>query len=345
MTFIPALAGAAVALITVHFLTGKILPSLKRLGLRDIPNERSSHVETTLRGGGAAVVVGLLTGGLLWSLATGSTVLLPLFAIITFFALLGLLDDLRSGLPVRWRFVAQLVIAAVATWWMGPVRSLPLPTPLDIPIGEVLSRIMTVIWIVAAVNITNFLDGIDGYAAAQGLWTGFGVAVYGHACGSASTFFLGLLLAGSSAGFLPWNWSPARVFLGDVGSYAIGACIALAALTGKDRGDTMLAMAMLSWAFLGDGTLTLFKRLSKKERIWSPHREHLYQQLVQGGRSHSTVVVGMLTSAAPVGILGVAGLALEWPLLAWGGLLAGGLWIVVTCNLAQRKRRVTPTTS
>jgi UDP-N-acetylmuramyl pentapeptide phosphotransferase/UDP-N-acetylglucosamine-1-phosphate transferase len=180
--------------------------------------------------------------------------------------------------------------------------------------------LLTWLWLVGVTNLFNFLDGIDGYAGWQ--------AVVG--CAGAAGMGLGPAMSaaaaaagGAAAGFLWQNWHPARIFLGDVGSTALGFFLAACPLAAppERRAEAVFAMAMLLWFFLSDGAYTLVKRLARGERIWTPHRNHLYQQLARRLGRHDAVVkrvgaAGTLLGAAAVGAYHLRDPRLEWAVMA-----------------------------
>lgn len=242
-------------------------------------------------------------------------------------AVMGLADDMRKGgLPQSLRFVVQTGVAGLVVWQWGGVDRLPLPEPFGWEWG-VLGIPLSVIWIVAVTNLYNFLDGIDGYAGTQGLVAGLGFGLVG---GSVSGV-VGLAVAGACAGFLVHNWHPARIFLGDVGSGALGFLFAaLPFAHGADeRAGMVLAAGLFLVFFLSDGAYTILRRAVKRERFWSAHRSHLYQRLTIAGLRHDEV-----TARVGVGMALVAGavvLGWDWGALGlgvggWAGMLVWTRW-------------------
>ena len=287
------------ALLVIVFSTSAVvsvvcvaaLIPLLRKRVVDKPNERSSHSAPTPRGGGLGLIVGVAAG--LLAATWGGLGVGPgwFWACVGVVALVGLADDASGGLSPGLRLVAQLVVASVAVVASGPLPRVPLPPPLDFRLG-VFGYFVGVIWIVGVINIYNFLDGIDGYAAVQGIVAGLGAALIlgGH------TLPIGVCIAGACAGFLVFNWHPAKVFLGDVG---IGAHRSRSrpsafrdAFWGSHegsvcRGDVPLVLP-------SDGTFTIARRAARGERLWRAHRSHLYQRLVRAGWAHDRVVLLVL---------------------------------------------------
>ncbi len=284
---------ASVTFLVSYLGTVLLIPFLRRKGIVDVPNARSSHTKPTPRGGGIAVAAGIGAGAM-----TAAILDFPLpwsvLAAAAMVGLIGLIDDCTGGISAGLRLAAQ---ACLALWVVAPgggFERFPLPPPADFAVSG-LGTVLAVIWIVAVCNIYNFLDGIDGFAAMQGALAGFGLALLD--AGPVST--TGLALLGASSGFLIHNWHPARVFMGDVGSTSIGFLVAALpfSLPVIERERTVFAMAIFLWFFLSDGAYTLGARLLRGEKIWRPHRCHLYQRLSRTGVRPDRVV-------ARLGIMG-----------------------------------------
>jgi UDP-N-acetylmuramyl pentapeptide phosphotransferase/UDP-N-acetylglucosamine-1-phosphate transferase len=292
---------AAVAFVLALALTPAFRAAARHWGLLDRPNARSSHERVVPRGGGAAIVAATLFalwfgGG--WSGRPAAFVLLAGGVVL---ALVGLWDD-RYGLSPFVRLAAQLAVAASVVWLVGGLDRLPLPTPLDLPLG-VAGSAAAVVWLVGVVNFVNFLDGIDGLATLQAAVTAVGVVL---ADWDPTAALLAAAVAGAAAGFLPFNWSPASVFLGDVGSYFLGytlAALPLAAPVGS-RSPAVLFVALSLWLFLADAAWTLARRARREARWYEAHREHLYQQLAQRqGHARVAAAIGLGSLALTAGAL------------------------------------------
>ena len=195
----------AVAFVIALALTPAFRAAARRWGLLDRPNARSSHQHVVPRGGGAAIVVAVLIALGLAGLGTGEARhgALPLVLGAVALAAIGLWDD-RHGLPAFGRLAAQFVVGSAVVASLGGLERLPLPAPLDAPLGAVAGGAVAVLWIVTVVNFFNFLDGIDGLAAVQAVVTAAGIALAGWDPFAA---LLAATLAGATAGFLPYNWS------------------------------------------------------------------------------------------------------------------------------------------
>lgn len=322
--------------------TRQLIPILRQRGIMDVPNPRSSHASPTPRGGGLAVLSGLAAGWVLSRLLGGVAPDACLPLALGLVALVGLWDDVRGGVSRILRLSLQLAAAGIVVWCWEPLTVLPLPEPLSFSLGF-WGVPISMLWLVGVTNIVNFLDGIDGFATGQALLAGSGLAVLGALRSDPWMLTLGSALAGACLGFLPFNWHPARVFLGDVGSSVIGFGLAAAALSpgGMPSEDGVFATALLLWFFLADGTTTLARRALRGRPVWRAHRQHLYQRLVRSGLRHSQVTVcilGLALIPATLGVLSVAtaSTAGQWISLAVAAVAFGTLWI----SVERRERRI-----
>ena len=287
-----------------------------RRALLDHPNDRSSHAVAKPRLGGIGVILPVLAIGVLL-VATGRAppaLLLPLAA-TALVALLGLADDLRP-LPARVRFGVQVVMASAvvaASWHRLPAAAGALGAWLPAPILAVLA----VLWIVWLTNLYNFMDGIDGLAGVQALLAALGLASAAAAVGATSSGLLLVALAGSSAGFLLFNLPPSSIFMGDVGSTAIGFLLGVLPLFPEARPVPLEPVVLAISLFVLDATTTLLRRVAAGEKWYTPHRTHLYQRPVVLGASHRVVLL-----AASVGMAVVSGCAAAWPRASDGARIA-----------------------
>ena len=266
---------AAIAAIVVILLSALIVGWTKHLKVLDIPNERSSHVNPTARGGGIAIagitIIGTaLTAPRMWPFLTAAAVI----------AILGWIDDVKN-INAGLRFAVQLAAASAVVFVYSPIQriaGITFPLWFAIPI--------TVIWIVALTNAYNFMDGIDGIAGSQAVIAG--AAWCAIASGTVST--IALLIAAASVGFLIHNWPPASIFMGDVGSAFLCFSFAVFPLIDRRPVTPVVAFIVIS-PFLFDSAYTLICRVIKRERVWKAHRSHLYQRLVIAGWSHRGVTL------------------------------------------------------
>ncbi|HZU89906.1 MAG TPA: glycosyltransferase family 4 protein [Stellaceae bacterium] len=281
-----AAAAAAGAFLVSCLGTRGLIPLLRRRALFDVPNERSSHAVPTVRGGGIAVIGALL---LVWAglgvagrAPSWIGAMAPGAALV---AAVSWIDDVRGVAPAL-RLCAQGVAVAVGLALLPAGGGMPPdwlgPAPALVAVG------LLWLWFV---NLFNFMDGIDGLAGSEAAAIGGGLALYaGIGAGvDPGLAALGAALLGAAAGFLVWNWSPARIFLGDVGSVTLGYGLGFVLLDLARSGHWQIAL-ILPLYFLADATVTLVRRLLRGERIWLAHRQHFYQRAVQRGLSHAAVV-------------------------------------------------------
>lgn len=265
---------------------------MKRNAILDIPNERSLHIRPTLRGGGAAIVVLTLLVVVIYSIITREWQKSWIYlAGGLALALLGWRDDIKS-LPARLRLLIQGLVAVGTVTGLGYFDALPFPLIEEIQLG-VFGFLLTVVWIVGLTNAFNFMDGIDGIAGGVALAGGIGWMVLILAGAGSSTglaFYLALAIAATSLGFLGHNWSPARIFMGDVGSVFLGFTFAVLPLLVENKESHPLMLAVLvMWTFIMDAGVTFILRAYRRESLFSAHLSHVYQRLVIGGMKHATV--------------------------------------------------------
>jgi Fuc2NAc and GlcNAc transferase len=265
------------------------------LGMVDVPNARSSHTAAVPRGGGAAIVVAssITLGALAVTGLVSLDLLLAMVGGGIPVAVVGLLDD-RYTVPPLVRLAVHIAAASWAVYWLGGAPALQFGGRVLQPgwPGDVLA-VLGIVW---ALNLFNFMDGIDGIAASEAVFVACAALVPMALCGvSSSVLVASVVFAAAGAGFLPWNWPPATIFMGDVGSgytgYALGV-LALAAA--HERPTTGWAWLILGGVFFVDATLTLMRRLLRGEQVHQAHRSHAYQWLARRWGSHRRVTVTVL---------------------------------------------------
>jgi len=295
MTVAAALA-IPLAGVSSWLLLAALIPPLRRR-LLDQPNERSSHREPTPRGGGVAfVLVASIASALALLVSGGSAfepfllVAAPLMALPL--ALVGFLDD-RHNLPANWRYGVQLATAFAVI----------LASPLVVPSLAMLPLLgLLLIAVTAVINFTNFMDGLDGLVAGC-----LAVALTAVAIQLAAPWPIWSLV-GALLGFLLWNWSPAKVFMGDVGSTFLGSVFAGLVLQAPTWPEA-LGLLLVATPLLADACICVPRRLMAGQQVFQAHRLHLFQRLHQVGWPH-----------ARVSSLYIAGTALLALALLWGGL-------------------------
>ncbi len=323
------------ALLTTSVVMVPVLAVLRRHRVVDVPNARSSHVAVVPRGGGLALLVGVAVG-------VGSALVVrpraatsPDLSVVTavavgvaLFGMLGLVDDL-SGADPHVRLVLQVLLAV----GMATTVAVAMPSPW----GTGLVAVVGSIWLVSYVNAFNFMDGINAISAVSALlaacWFG-GLAAHAS---DAVVYAASWALAGASVGFLPWNAPRSRVFLGDVGSYGVGALIgSLALLTALREGSVWAALAPLA-IYLVDTGGTLVRRAALGESLLQAHRSHVYQRLLDRGLSHP-LVAGLVAFAGV--LICLAGLVLPTTVAVGFAVLIGAVYLALPRLFGQRVHEV-----
>ena len=282
---LPILA-VAVAVVSALLTAGVRRLALAR-GVLDVPNERSSHLIPTPRGGGAAIVVtSTVAFCVLAALGVIDTPLLAALLGGLPVALIGFLDDRRS-VRASVRLVVHFGAAAWAVWCLGGLPAIS-GGGQPVALGG-LGNVLGVFLIVWSLNLFNFMDGIDGLATSEAIFVAWCGALLepGAAVPAAA-----IVLGAACCGFLFWNRPPARIFMGDVGSGFLGYVLGVL-IVAATRADPI---APWSWLILGgvffiDATATLMRRAARGDRVFEAHRSHAYQWLARRWGSHGRVTV------------------------------------------------------
>lgn len=265
-----------------------------RKNIMDIPNQRSSHVIPTPRGGGMAIVLAFT----LAVCALGATKLIAAnlaFALLgggIAIAAVGYIDDLYK-VAARWRFGAHLLIAGWAVYWLNGLPLVDLGTyQFALHNMGIVLAVTGIIW---AINLYNFMDGIDGLAGSEGLFVAVASGLVLWFSHQPNMAFLLWLLAASIAGFTWLNWPPAKIFLGDAGSGFLGYVFGvLAVYTANTHSLPIVFWLIILAIFICDATFTLLYRMLQGKQWYAAHREHAYQHLICWGASHKQVTLGIL---------------------------------------------------
>ena len=323
-----ALAAPLAALCVSALLTLMLARSPQLLpGLVDEANDRSLHAGAIPRTGGVAVLCAIATAA---AIAAATLPMAGVWAWVavaaTPVAAVSLLDDRRHVKP-GYRLAAQaagagILVAGGVTWSPVEVPGLAVtPAPL-------LVYPLSLLFVVWMVNLYNFMDGMDGFAAGMTLF-GFGaLALIGWQAGDLPFAALSAAVAAAGAGFLAGNFPPARIFLGDMGSATLGLLAAAVSLLGAHRGLFPLWAAWLAFSpFIVDATWTLLRRLLRREPVWQAHRSHHYQRLVLAGWTHRRTVLRayLLMAACAATAVAAPGMSVldQWLLLgAWACIYA-----------------------
>jgi Fuc2NAc and GlcNAc transferase len=307
--------------------------------LLDVPNARSSHTVPTPRGGGLAIVLAFFFA--LLSLVLLQHLSLKIFASFSVcggaIALIGLLDDQR-GRPAGLRFGVHLVGALLTVLLLGGVPQL---TAAHWGIyGICIGGAMAIIGIVWATNLFNFMDGIDGIASVEAVFISVSASYLNwQQHGEPVLTAAALCLAAATSGFLVWNWPPARIFMGDVGSGFLGFSLAVLGFSISKEGMVPLEVwAILGGVFLVDATVTLLRRMARWDRWFEAHRSHAYQQLSRRWNSHLNVTLSV-TLVNACWLLPWAWAATRWPSVAPICLVAALLPLVALAFVIGAGRR------
>jgi Fuc2NAc and GlcNAc transferase len=269
--------------------------------LLDIPNERSSHSHPTPRGGGLGFVLSFLitSTAYTWNLAPDLSTktdinLNHLWLSVLPLAFISLLDD-HNHIPAWLRYIVQVISASLVVSFFG-IFPQPWLTNLG-PIGVTIAILLTLLAITALINFYNFMDGLDGLVAGITIIQLSFIAFMGNQP-------LWLLPIAAIGGFLWWNWPPAKIFMGDVGSTFLGVLTAIALLNYAHNHSPSQAWSALTLTLpiVGDATYTLICRLRRGENIFKSHRTHLYQRLQKSGWSHSQVTISYMLFTSTIAL-------------------------------------------
>lgn len=272
-------------------LTHRFCDPTSRLHVLDHPNERSLHSRPTPRSGGVAIFVALSVAVGIWSLGADlNSSLYGLGAGAILVSALSFLDD-RKGLSVSVRLPGHLLAAALLVVGGLSLSAFTLPG-IVWHWPEWLGILLSLLFLVWMLNLYNFMDGMDGFAAGMTV-IGFGTfAVLGYQVGNTVFLTLNLIVVAATAGFLFFNFPPARIFMGDTGSSLLGLLVGGLSIYGVREGVFPLWVALLVFSpFIVDATVTLLRRLGRGERVWQAHKSHYYQRLVQSGWGHKRTVI------------------------------------------------------
>jgi len=325
-----AVAAFVVALVGTRL----VMRHAARLKLVAVPNHRSSHHAPTPTGGGLAIVAAATLSGLP-VLLTAPTLGLPVLVAGLGMAAMGYVDD-RKALSPRHKLAAQLLLAALA---LAPVPLDAVAASLGLVAPDLVLFAIALLGVALWVNLYNFMDGIDGLAGGEAVAVLLGATLLAllqqPAAAGAPLLWWMAGLGMASAGFLVFNWAPARIFMGDTGSTYLGLMIAVVALATVSVGWLTASQWLILVAlFLADSLATLGRRALRGQPVWRAHREHAYQHLARRWGRHDRVtllylgidLLILLPLAAAAGIWREAGpaIALATLLALIAAMLAAG---------------------
>ena len=315
-------------IVTLLGLAGILKSGFAKIAL-DRPNQRSLHAASVPRTGGLALMAGVFTG---WFFLLDA----DLGALLIFSCLLmgaSFLDDL-FGLRALWRFVAHVMAAG---GFVG--------VTLGLGMGYVTTFLATIA-IVWMINLYNFMDGSDGLAGGMACF-GFGFyALAAWFAGDASLALASSAVAAAAAAFLLFNFYPARIFMGDAGSVPLGFLAAALGMLGWQHGDWPLWFPGLVFApFIADASVTLMKRLLRREKVWQAHREHYYQRLVQMGWGHRNTALfeyGLMAGCGLTAFCALGQSTMTQLALILGWLISLSVLMLITDNYWAKFTRLNP---
>ncbi|MBK6660223.1 MAG: glycosyl transferase [Proteobacteria bacterium] len=284
MIVFECLAVLLLAALACAAATRRLIPLLQGAAVIDVPNARSLHAAPVPRGAGLAIAavvlamhIALLASGV-WS----GPAPWVMTAVALGFAALGWADD-RASRGVAMRFGVQALLSLVFVY--GAL-------PAEYAWAERALCGLALVW---AVNLFNFMDGADGVAGVQAGAAALGLAALFVMAGDTGAALAAVAIAGAALGFLRWNWHPARIFLGDAGSYFLGfELAALVMLSARGQGVPWSGLVLVA-PFVTDASLTLLARALRGVPVWRAHREHVYQRLVLQGWSPARLSVVLAT--------------------------------------------------
>lgn len=281
----------------------------RRWALMDTPNDRSSHSNPTPHGGGVAIILAFMVGLIMagWQAPPWNGVWVLMAILALWLMILGVLDDLH-GLSVKLRLsIYGLVCLAAAA-------SILSSAPYGPPAGHLILAIPVAFAMLWFINLFNFMDGIDGLAALQSIFVSSAAALLSVMAGQGGQFAVFcLLLAAAQAGFLLFNWPPAKLFMGDAGSVSTGFLLAALALLGTVQGQlSALSWLILVAVFVTDASWTLLWRVATRQAFTQAHRQHAYQRLSRRFNSHLKVDA-VVMAINLFWLLPLAGAVVFWP--------------------------------
>ncbi len=307
----------------------------------DHPGERSLHHQPTPRSGGVAIVIALLLG---WGAAAGmgslswTDTMSWLSGGVLLLAIVGGIDD-RLDLSPLMRLMVQLLAAffllaagLVPQQLQLPALAFLLPCYLMLP--------LTVLYVLWMTNLYNFMDGMDGFAGGMAVMGFAAMAWLGWQGGNTDFMLAALIVASACAGFLVFNFPPARIFMGDAGAPVLGfLAAALSLWADRDNLFSLWVAVLIFSPFIVDASYTLLKRMFAGKKVWQAHREHIYQRLVQMGWSHRRTVLWSYVLMLAVSLTAVMALngnsAVQWAVMVLWVLIYSA--IIVWVSLREKR--------
>lgn len=295
--------------ITLSKLTIKVLSKKKIL---DIPTSRSNHKSATLRGGGIAIASTICIAYILYYIYTRDTNLLYVFFGLLIISSVSFIDDLKN-LSIKTRIIFQGLSIFILL--------------LPVELANFLFYIIIFLFFFIFINFYNFMDGIDGLDTSEAIHISFSVFILSFIIPNIPTEIkiISLTTCAACLGFIKFNWHPAKIFLGDVGSISLGFICAWMLFNLFYYQGSWAATLIIPMVFLADSGITLLKRIIAGKKIWQAHSEHFYQRAVRNGQSHARVTKKIIYCNLALFVLSIT--SLTYPILSFGtaALLVVGL--------------------
>lgn len=336
---------ASLIFVLVVLCSNLIIYSVREFSIRkkilDIPNNRSSHSLPTPKGGGLSIVIIMIVTIILLScedlIAIDITMAMIIGLIIV--SLTGLVDDLIN-LSVWKRVLAYLTSISISLYFVGGLDDISINNySVHLSYAGYLASLFFLFWLV---NLYNFMDGTDGFAAIQTISVSLFICYLLFMLNDMPLFILFFCLIVSTTVFLFWNWFPAKIFMGDVGSCSIGFLFGLFAVYTASRDLISLSVwVILLSPFIGDATFTLLKRILKKEQWYKAHNSHAYQKIYQSGYKHNELAFSLLVLNIiivwPCAYLANYNKNLELAMIMLSYGIIGIIWYLAQNNCLNRK--------
>ncbi len=330
------------ALLTTAGLCWRFLDPESVFHLLDHPNDRSLHQQAIPRSGGVAMLLAIvlsLAVAVITQVLSMQALLLWLLAGVLMLSAVGLVDD-YGHVPALIRFATHFLAAGILLLGGLGIAELQLPGCI-LPLPYWLALVLEAGFIVWMINLYNFMDGMDGFAGGMSVIGFTALSLMGLSGGQVDFALVAGVIAAVAAGFLIWNFPPAKIFMGDAGAPVLGYLAAALSLWGVKLALFPLWISVLIFSpFIVDASYTLLRRMLRREKVWQAHREHIYQQLVQLGWGHKrTVLLAyglMLGCAVSAGYLLHASVTIQWlGLVVW---LIIYVLIILGAGLLVKKR-------
>ena len=326
---------AAIIAILSCIVVKLLVQKYQDVGRLDVPNQRSMHVSVTPTGAGIVIASFLLLVSIYLTVSLASIQFFALTLVIFMLTFVGWQDD-KNNLSISSRLTTFLVLSLITVLAIGVVDQVKLGQTYTLFLPYPIAAFLTVLGFIWLLNLYNFMDGMDGLAAMQTIIAAsaflvifskiafFGNSFFDELTYSSSLALFCVVLIAATTGFLVWNWSPAKIFLGDVGSLPIGGFFALCIIIAvKHLGVSLLSCFLILGVFIFDATYTLVARKLRGEKVTEAHRSHIYQRLAGVGLSHRLIVT--VYSVIMI-LLSSAAILWEWQLI--NGVFTSALTLI-----------------